>query len=390
MAHRGDGSPGDGMSVGRRLRLGLAGAVARHRSERARERRAKHLDRTELAAAEAVAEDPAFDAVAIRAQAAQLFLDVQTAWDRRDADALAGLVAPGLLADFKRRWADLDGNGWRARIKVLSPPEVELIHIHNAADDREDRVCVHVSARVDDYVVAIGGHRIMREVPDEVQRDEYWHLRRTPSGWCLEAIEDEAEGAYNLTQTNVATPWADEAGLHDEAVAERAGAETAPYAPAELADLDFAGPARAKAMDLSLADGRFDVDLIEASVRRVIAAWMRAVDGDDDALADVARPTAADALLYPDDPTRTVRLVVRGAEVLAVRISELEPDATPPYLWVQVDVRGRYYLEHCGTRAVVGGSRSRPVKMTERWTLTLGGEGTWPWRLGAVGATSPA
>ena len=378
------------MSLGRRLRLGLAGAVGQRRAERARAARAEYLERGELAAAEAVAEDPAFDADALRAQAAQLFADVQAAWDRCDADALAGLVDPGLLADFKRRWADLAGNGWRSRVKVLTPPEVELIHLHNAAQDSEDRVCVHVSARLDDYVTGLGGRRLVREVPDEVQRDEYWHLRRVPGGWRLEAIEQEAEGAYNLTQTSVATPWSDENHLRDEAVAERAAAEATEAAPAELADLDFAGPARAQAMDLALADGRFDVDLIEASVRRVIEAWMRAVDGADDARAPVARPSAADALLYPDDPTRTVRLVVRGAEVLAVRITKLDPEATPPYLWVQVDVRGRYYLEHRDTRAVMQGSRSRPVRMTERWTLTLDGEGAWPWRLGAVGAMSPA
>jgi predicted lipid-binding transport protein (Tim44 family) len=381
---------GPAISVGgRKFTLSLRAWRKHRRAQQAREERAKHLRRTELAAAEAAAEDAAFDGDAIRAQAVRLFRDVQVAWDGRDREALARLVGPDLLAEWVRRLDDFEARGWHNRVRVLAPPDIELIRIHNAAADAEDRVVVHVSAHTRDYVEAIGGRRVNRvgEAGDEVQLDEYWHLRRVPSGWQLESIEQEAEGAYNLTAENVATPWGDDQRLHDEAVAERAAADAAPagVSPAELVDVDFAGPARAKAMDLSLADGRFDVDLIEASVRRAVEAWAAAVDGADDALLAAARPDVAHALLYPDDASR---VVVRGPRIVAIRITELEP----PTLAVEVDVRGRRYLENRDTQAVVSGSRDDEVAFTERWTLALDGTGEWPWRIADVGAPaqSPA
>jgi predicted lipid-binding transport protein (Tim44 family) len=369
---------------GRRFKLSLRAWMKHRGAQRAKAERAKHLRRTELAAAEAAAEDAAFDVEAIRRQATKLFRDVQVAWDRRDSDALARLVGPDLLAEWTRRLDDFAARGWHNRVKVLAPPEIELIRIQNAAADEEDRAVVHVSARTSDYVEAIGGRRINRvgETADEVQLDEYWHLRRTPEGWRLESIEQEAEGAYNLTAENVATPWSDEQRLHDEALAEQV-APAAGVSPAELVDLDFAGPVRAKAMDLALADGRFDVDFIEASVRRAVDAWAEAVDGADDALLAAARPEVAHALLHPDERTR---VVVRGPRIRAVRITELEP----PALTVEVDVRGRRYLENRDTQAVVAGSRDEEVDFTERWALALDAEGEWPWRIAGVGQPSAA
>jgi predicted lipid-binding transport protein (Tim44 family) len=76
---------------------------------------------------------------------------------------------------------------------------------------------------------------------------------------------------------------------------------------------------------------------------------------------------------------------VRGPRILAVRITGLDPAATPPTFAVEVDVRGRRYLEHRDTQAVVGGSRDREVTFTEHWTLALEGAGDWPWRIAAVG-----
>jgi predicted lipid-binding transport protein (Tim44 family) len=381
---------GPAISVGgRRFKLSLRAWLKHRRAQQAAAERAKHLRRTELAAAEAAAEDAAFDIDAVRQQATKLFRDVQVAWDRRDRDALGRLVGPDLLREWIRRLDDFEARGWHNRVKVLAPPEIELIRLHNAAADAEDRVVVHVTARTRDYVEAIGGRRVNRvgETGEEVRLDEYWHLRRVPDGWQLESIEQEAEGAYNLTAENVATPWGDDQRLHDEAVAERAAADAAPagVSPAELVDVDFAGPARAKAMDLSLADGRFDVDLIETSVRRAVDAWAQAVDGDDARLLAAAREDAAQMLLYPDAATR---IVVRGPRILAVRITDLEP----PTLAVEVDVRGRRYREHRDTQAVVSGSRDDEVDFTERWTLALDGTGEWPWRIAGVGAAaqSPA
>ena len=88
---------------------------------------------------------------------------------------------------------------------------------------------------------------------------------------------------------------------------------------AELADLEFTGDARAAANDLSLADGRFAPDILEVAARRVVQAWVEAVDGSDARLERVADPEAVRALLHPDGPQ--TRLVVRGLEIRQIRIT---------------------------------------------------------------------
>jgi predicted lipid-binding transport protein (Tim44 family) len=368
----------------RYLHRALLKRMAAWRHARAAARRSQHLGRADLAAAEAVADDAAFDADAIRAKAAALFVDVQKAWDADDRARLAELVGPDLMTEWARRLDDFSARGWRNRVTVLEGPEVELVRIANAAADADDRAVVHVSAQVRD-IVKFNLQTITRtDSPEVVDVDEYWHLRRDGDRWRLESIEQEAEGAYNLTTESIATPWGDSTRLHDQAVAELAGAAPEGVAPAELADLDFAGPARAKALDLALADGRFDPDLIEASVRRAVAAWAEAVDGSDVPLQAVAPDAVIGELLYPGDLARTTRLVVRGQRILAVRITALDPAATPPTITVEVDVRGRRYLEHRDTQAVVAGSRDRESSFTERWTLALEGSGDWPWRIALV------
>jgi predicted lipid-binding transport protein (Tim44 family) len=55
---------------------------------------------------------------------------------------------------------------------------------------------------------------------------------------------------------------------------------------------------------------------------------------------------------------------------------------------VEVDLTGHRYLEDRDTTAVLAGSRSRPVSFTERWTMTLDGDQSQPWRISAVGSPS--
>jgi predicted lipid-binding transport protein (Tim44 family) len=57
---------------------------------------------------------------------------------------------------------------------------------------------------------------------------------------------------------------------------------------------------------------------------------------------------------------------------------------------VEIDVRGRRYVEDRDTAAVLQGSRDAETAFTERWTLGLDGAGRWPWRIAATGAPTPA
>jgi predicted lipid-binding transport protein (Tim44 family) len=375
----------------------------------ARRRAAQRQRRVELAAAEAAEDDPVFAPDVVRPAAAKLFTEIQAAWDANDRIRLRGLVAADLLAEWERRLDDFERKGWRNRVQPLEHPKIEYVGLRHGSSANSDRVVVRVEAKLRDYVEDRYGQRIKRvgRLTETVRVREFWTLGRQqddsgaahsgeaggraggkPEGhWILVSIEQGAEGAHALEEQIVATPWSDDQAMRDEALVEGAVAEAVPEGTkiAEVADLDFQGDARAAALDLSLADGRFAPDVLEIAARRAVAAWAESVDGADGALLAIAHPGAAQQLLYPGDPSQRTRLVVRGPRVRQIRITALDAAATPPTMSIEVDLEGRRYLEERDTAAVVAGSQSRKTSFTEHWTLVLDGDASQPWRIAAVG-----
>jgi predicted lipid-binding transport protein (Tim44 family) len=352
--------------------------------------------RVQTAAAVAAEDDVAFDSDTVHAQAAQLFLDIQAAWDAGDRKRLQQLVGPELWAEWKRRLDDFASKGWHNRVQPLGPPKVEYVGLHNAADASDDRVVVLLEAKVRDYVETSGGARIMHRgnSSDVIDAYEYWTLaKRIEEGsgdprWIVVSIEQRAEGEHELQEEIIATPDSDEAAMHDEALVEGASAEAVPEGTkiAEVADLDFQGDARAAANDLSLADGRFAPDILEVAARRAVEAWAEAIDGDRGDLAAIADPQVVQELLHPGDPSGKTRLVVRGPKVEQIRIAALDAAAEPPTMAVEVHLSGRRYIEDRDTTAVVSGSPTSHSRFTEHWTMGLSADKQQPWRIVAVGA----
>ena len=370
---------------GRRVR---AWWQARPRSGRsARRQVAKRQRKVELAAAEAAEDDPAFAPDVVRAEAARLFTQVQSAWDAGNRIRLRALVAPELLAEWERRLDDFARRGWRNRVTPIGDPKVEYVGLTRRGGSEQDRVVVRIEARLRDYVEDQRGNHIKRagRLSETTRVREFWTLGRRGGHWILVSIEQGAEGKHALEDTVAATPWSDERTLQDEALVEGAVADAVPEGTSvvEVADLDYQGEARAAALDLSLADGRFAPAVLEVAARRAVAAWARAVDGDDKALLALARTDAAYALLHPEGGQ--TRLVVRGPEVRQIRIVALDAAATPPTMTIDVVLAGRRYLEDRDTTAVVSGSQTRTVTFTERWTLALEGPDEQPWQIARVG-----
>jgi predicted lipid-binding transport protein (Tim44 family) len=357
----------------------------------ARRQVARRQRKVELAAAEAAEDDPAFAPDAVRAEAARLFTQVQSAWDAANRVRLRALVAPELLAEWERRLDDFARRGWRNRVKTLADPQVEYVGLARRGGNEQDRVVVRIEARMRDYVEDRYGNHIKRSgrLGETTRVREYWTLGRRGAHWMLVSIEQGAEGEHALTETVAATPWSDERNLQDQALVEGAVADAVPEGTsvAEVADLDYAGDAHAAALDLSLADGRFAPAVLEVAARRAVAAWAQAVDGNDKALLALARTDAAYALLHPQGG-RT-RLVVRGPEVRRIRIVALDAAASPPTMTIDVELTGRRYLEDRDTAAVVSGSQTRVVKFTEHWTLALEGTDEQPWQIAQVGTPPP-
>jgi predicted lipid-binding transport protein (Tim44 family) len=337
------------------------------------------------ASAEAAEDDAYFASDELERHAIALFRAAQMAWDARDREALARLVGPDLLVEWKRRLDDFDQKGWHNRVEVLGDPTVLYVGMTNREDDDEDRAVVRIEAKLKAYVVDRAGNRVIRkgEQDELVTLAEYWTLARRDGAWMVQSIEQRAEGDHHLDDQVVASPWSDEQRLEDESLTELAVADGLPegFTTADLAQVDFDGDARAHALDLSLADARFAPDVLEAAARRAVEAWAEAVDGEDAALERVASPGAVGGLLYGGDATRKTRLVVRGPRVKRILIVAVQVEQVPATMTVDVELGGRRYVEDRDTAAVVSGSKDGAATFTERWILALEGPADAPWQI---------
>ncbi|MGO9976483.1 MAG: Tim44 domain-containing protein [Solirubrobacteraceae bacterium] len=379
------------------LRSGLpkmqAAWRARKQSGRAARRDTRKRERrVELAAAEAADVDPIFDPEHVRTAAGALFLAIQFAWDAEDRGSLRTLVAPSLLQEWERRLDDFDRKGWRNRVQPVGEPTVEYVGLNRSGPADEHRVVVRIEAKLRDYVVDSAGRHIKRagQFTESVRVREFWTLARRDDRWILQSIEQGAEGAHLLQDQIAATPWSNTQALRDEALVEGAAAEAVPAGTrvSEVADLQLEGDARAAAMDLSLADGRFAPDVLEVAARRAVAAWTEAVDGSDAQLRRIANTLAVRELLHPGDPSGRTRLVVRGAQVKQITVAALDAGVEPPTMTIDVHLRGRRYIEDRDTTKVLEGDPARETSFVERWTLALSGDASQPWRIVAVGSPS--
>jgi predicted lipid-binding transport protein (Tim44 family) len=236
------------------------------------------------------------------------------------------------------------------------------------------------------------GQKIMRKEAksERIELVEYWTLARSTgassstdsAGWKVVSIEQRAEGDHHLDSEIVAAPWSD-SRLADEALTELAVADGLPegFTTADLAVVSFDGTAREHALDLSLADGRFAPDVLEAGARRAVAAWAEGVDGDDAALEEVATPEAVAQLLYGGDESRKTRVVVRAPRVRAIRIVALDVSSEPATMTIEVELGGQRYVEDRDNAAVVSGSKNSASTFSETWRLTITDAAETPWRL---------
>ncbi len=344
--------------------------------------------RVRTASAEAAEDDAWFAADDLEANARGLFVACQQAWDARDVERLSALVGDDLMVEWRRRLDDFAAKGWHNRVAVTQAPRIDYVGLVNREDDSEDRAVVRVTADLRAFVEDGGGRRIMRtgQKTENVTICEYWTLARSAgAAWKVVSIEQRAEGDHHLDDEIVASPWAG-ADIADEALTELAVADGLPdgFVTADLAQVDFDGDARARALDLSLADARFAPDVLEAAARRAVAAWAEAVDGEDAPLLGVAAPEAVAALLYGGDASGRTRVVVRGPRVRGVRVAAVDVEHEPATMTVDVELGGRRYVEDRDTAAVLSGSKDRATGFAQRWEFALGDSAEHPWQLKGI------
>jgi hypothetical protein len=300
---------------------------------------------------EAEDEDAAFASENVRAAAARLFVDVQEAWSAQDRDRLRTLAGHELYTEWLHRMRALGGKGWRNRVEVLSAPRVHYVGLRNTGPDRGDRVVVLIEARVRDRLIDGAGQRVRRAeaISDRRWLREFWTLSRHRGHWIVRSVEEEREGKHVLSDELVASPWNDEATLRDEALIEDAADDAVP-AITEIANRDEERDARTVAMDLSVVDGRFAPDVIEASARRAVAAWAEAIDGDHGQLMAVAHRAVARQLLHSTDGSGGV--VVRGLKARRVSLLALDGAARPPTVTIELELTGHRHIDDRQTSPV--------------------------------------
>ncbi len=347
-----------------------------------RKRRAREV---KPAAAKAAEDDQHFSMAEATTAAETLFHRIQEAWDDRNVPALRSMVNPDLMIEWERRLADFAEKGWHNRVAV-DTLTMEYVGLVNREDDDDDRLVMRVSSTMEDYVKDQWGRTISHSGNPSPQSwlREYWTLGIHDGKWMLLSIEQDTEGEHHLTAPLVPLPDEDVGAIRDEVVVDRGVESRAPAGTrlGELIDVDFSDDALLAAKDLALVDGRMDPDVIEVSVRRAISAWAEAVDGEDDALLDVAPPSVVEELLRPDGPQ--TRLVIRGPKMAKATVTHLRPE-DPIQVAVDARVSGVRYIEDRDTVVVVAGDKDREVTFTERFVLQLSDDPENPWKLVGAG-----
>jgi predicted lipid-binding transport protein (Tim44 family) len=344
-----------------------------------------------LAAAEAAETDPRFAPDVVCADAERLFCEIQAAWTRDDRARLAELVGKDMMVEWERRLKAFVVRGWEEEIELKGPVHVDYVGLRNSADDRSKRAVVRITARVRDVVVDKHGNTVHRvnSLSDTHHICEYWTLGVSGDRWILQSVEQHHEGLHELTEPVLPSPWSDTKALQREATIEEATAAGIDSSEvAEIGGATLSSSARAAALDISLVDDRVAPRVLEAEVDYAVGAWAEAIDGEDGPLDAVATAKAVQDLLYPDDPGKNRRLVVRGPRVRSVEIIELDARARPPSMLVELRVSGRRYVEDRTTTTVLSGDKSVETSFTQHWRMDLTDDDAHPWRIAAIESRS--
>ena len=361
-----------------------AGAVASVPGWLSRRRRVR-ARRVGVLAEGAVLDDPMFAPETVEGAARWMHDEIVAAWTAEDRRRLAAVLGRELYVEWEHRLDELRRRRLRNPVQRRGRLRVRYVGLRNRAGEAEDRVVVHVRARLRDALWDQAGRMMFRDSSDNGKRtrSEYWTLGKRDDRWVLLSVEADREGAYHLEEPIESSPSEDER-LHDEAVIERGvNASARPDLFSEVAadvPFEFAANTRMAALDLAGLDGRWAPDVLEAAARRAVAAWAEAIDGQRQPLIDLAGRHTANQLLYPE-PHRRSRIVIRGPRLDALRTLSLQPAARPPSMTIEARIDAYRYIESRSTGVVLSGSKTRMTTITEQWDLVLTHNRTHPWRI---------
>lgn len=175
-----------------------------------RQQRRAQSDAVSARAAAVAQDDPAFDPATVLSRARRVFETAMHGIDRGDRERLRSIASPTLAARWFARMDDLERQGFRQRILLHEPVEVDLLGFRDEHGHDDDRVTVFVTCpAVEDFLESPGGGEANRRPGDfrgqETTRiEERWTLGRRDGEW----IAVGAEPAEHDRSLSLAGHWA--------------------------------------------------------------------------------------------------------------------------------------------------------------------------------------
>lgn len=198
------------------------------------QRRAR-AQQVETAAQHADAGDGYWDPGELKQRVAECFYPIQWSWEKRDVESSRPFVSDSLYERHELQLDGLEKQFRRNRIADLALHEVELVRVHNVADDAGDRFVAYVGCSARDWIEDVRTGAIVNgnaAAPTYFQ--QYWSFARDAErGWVLDEIQQASEAQYHETAPIVDD---DDGPPADQPVATANGRLPEPDADVELPD----------------------------------------------------------------------------------------------------------------------------------------------------------
>jgi hypothetical protein len=198
------------------------------------QRRAR-AQQVESAAQHADVGDGYWDPAELKQRVGECFYPIQWSWEKRDVESSRPFVSDSLYERHKLQLDGLEKQFRRNRIADLALQEVELVRLHNVADDAEDRFVAYVGCSARDWIEDVRtGAVVNGNAAAPTYFQQYWSFARDPErGWVLDEIQQASEAGYHETAPIVDE---DDGPPSDQPVATADGRLPQPGAGTELPD----------------------------------------------------------------------------------------------------------------------------------------------------------
>jgi hypothetical protein len=162
------------------------------------QRRAR-AQQVESAAQHADTGDGYWDPAELKERVAECFYPIQWSWEKRDVASSRPFVSDALYQRHQLQLDGLEKQFRRNRIADLALHEVELVRLHNVADDAEDRFVAYVGCSARDWIEDVRtGAMVNGNAASPTYFQQYWSFARDPErGWVLDEIQQASEAQYH-------------------------------------------------------------------------------------------------------------------------------------------------------------------------------------------------